>query len=244
MGIASSTPHSAGTSRGRPGTLETEDGSAFSVYGSARGTVKSKDSWQASGQHSQSVRFVDREDRGQTSGGRGVDYEPGDELDMPMNATLNEPGDDIDGDLIEIRLTEPEPTSEDLDSLMSQIDNRVKLFASETTEQIITQIDKIDPNIKREVLSANTNEVAKFIQHAAPQSSPEPVYTFGAPRTPTFQIRSSPKPSRDVSPAARDAKTGIPIYHSNYSSSREEISGVLSQIDAEMRDALKKQKLS
>ena len=129
-----------------------------------------------------------------------------------------------------LRLTEPEPTSEDLDSLMSQIDNRVKLFASETTEQIITQIDKIDPNIKREVLSANTNEVAKFVQHAAPQSSPEPVYTFGAPRTPTFQIRSSPKvksavrvkilnfypqPSRDVSPAARDAKTGIPIYHSN-----------------------------
>merc|ERR1711892_376777 len=151
--IASSPPHSAGTSRGRPSTLETEDGSAFSVYGSARGTVKSKDSWQASGQYSQSVRFMDREDRGQTSGGRGVDYEPGDELDMPMNATLNEPG-------------------EDIDSLMSQIDNRVKLFASETTEQIITQIDKIDPNIKREVLSANTNEVAKFVQHAAPQSSP------------------------------------------------------------------------
>merc|ERR1711892_135580 len=183
--IASSPPHSAGTSRGRPSTLETEDGSAFSVYGSARGTVKSKDSWQASGQYSQSVRFMDREDRGQASGGRGVD---------------NEPGDEIDGDLIEIRLTEPEPTSEDLDSLMSQIDNRVKLFANETTEQIITQIDKIDPNIKREVLSANTNEVAKFVQHAAPQSSPEPVYTFGAPRTPTFQIRSSPKPSRDVSP--------------------------------------------
>ena len=101
--IASSPPHSAGTSRGRPSTLETEDGSAFSVYGSARGTVKSKDSWQASGQHSQSVRFMDREDRGQATGGRGVDYEPGDELDMPMNATLNEPGDDIDGDLIEIR---------------------------------------------------------------------------------------------------------------------------------------------
>lgn len=181
---------------------------------------------------------MDSADRGQKAGGRRVAYEPGDEFDMPEHATPNEPGDDIDGDLIEIRLTEPEPTTDDLDSLMNQIDNRVKSFASETTEQIITQIDQIDPTIKREVLSANTNELAKFVDDA-PQSSPEPVYTFGAPRTPTFQIRSSPKPSRDVSSAARDAKTGIPIYHSNYSSTREEISDVLSQIDSEMRDALK-----
>lgn len=95
------------------------------------------------------------------------------------------------------RLTEPEPTTDDLDSLMNQIDNRVKSFESETTEQIITQIDKIDPTIKREVLSANTNELAKFVDDA-PQSSPEPVYTFGAPRTPTFQIRSSPKVKKGV----------------------------------------------
>ena len=90
---------------GRPSTLETEDGSAFSVYGSTRGTDQSNDSWQTTGEHSQPVRFMDSADRGQKAGGRRVAYEPGDEFDMPEHVTPNEPGDDIDGDLIEIRFT-------------------------------------------------------------------------------------------------------------------------------------------
>ena len=90
-------------------------------------------------------------------------------------------------------MTEPDPTSDDLDSLMNQIDSRVKSFQNETTEQLISQIDQIDPIVKREVLSTSTEQIGKFDESSRWSKSPEPVYTFGAPRTPTFQIRSSPK---------------------------------------------------
>ena len=92
-----------------------------------------------------------------------------------------------------LRLTEPEPTTDDLDALMNQIDSRVRSFDNENTEEILSKIDKVDPGVKREVLSTNTESLSKFEESSRWSKSPEPVYTFGAPRTPTFQIRSSPK---------------------------------------------------
>ena len=81
---------------------------------------------------------------------------------------------------------------------MNQTDSRVKSFQNETTEQLISQIDQIDPTIKREVLSTSNEQIGKFDESSRWSKSPEPVYTFGAPRTPTFQIRSSPKVKRQI----------------------------------------------
>ena len=59
-----------------------------------------EDLWPTSAEHSRPFVNLDRENRGQTAGNRGLD-EPGDDFEFEVDQ--NEPGDDIDGDLIEIR---------------------------------------------------------------------------------------------------------------------------------------------
>ena len=111
-------------SSGRPSTPRentTEDTSSFSLYGSTGGSQErlfnshfeiaehikqpckkrqSEDLWSSPAEHSQPVVDLDREDRGEAAGDRGLD-EPGDDFEFEVEH--NEPGDDIDGDLIEIR---------------------------------------------------------------------------------------------------------------------------------------------
>ena len=100
--VPSPVPEPKSQYSGRPSTpQQAEDNSAFTIYGSSTSNGKSEDSWQTTGEYQKPFVTLDRPDRGQSAGNRGLE-EPGDDFDVD-SPDYNEPGDDIDGDLIEIR---------------------------------------------------------------------------------------------------------------------------------------------
>ena len=80
------------------------------------------------------------------------------------------------------------------------MDRQFSSFRAKIDTDVLNDLNKIDSKVKNEVLTGSFQpeikpETQSQTLHTAPAWSPEPVFTFGKPKSPMFNIRASPIPS-------------------------------------------------